>query len=362
MLALAVCELGCRLFLHPADYLAQSPVPDKILGAVLPARQSGYDGWGFRNRKVPDSVDIVAVGDSHTFGNCAKMDESWPYVLGRLTGQSVYTLALGGYGPNQYYHLLKTKALSLKPRTIICGLYMGDDFENAYFVTYGLDHWAYLRELPVPKNVDFVTWDRPPDRRWHKRLRPWLSHHSVVYRLVFREAFPANPSPFYDATELVVPEKNIRETFVPRGLLRRLDQQNVSVQEGMRISLKLFDEMNRLCRTNNIGFQIAIIPTKEMVFADYLERNKTLPLASTEVIDKVLANERLARDKLFQFFDASEIRYVDTLPALKRSREEGIYVRSEHDMHPNHKGYKVIADAIAQSLEKQALKAVRTNP
>ena len=30
---------------------------------------------GFRNRKVPSSVNIVAIGDSHTFGNCAKMDE-----------------------------------------------------------------------------------------------------------------------------------------------------------------------------------------------------------------------------------------------------------------------------------------------
>ena len=34
-------------------------------------------------------------------------------------------LAMGGYGPNQYYHLLQTKASGLKLATIICGLYMG---------------------------------------------------------------------------------------------------------------------------------------------------------------------------------------------------------------------------------------------
>src|ERR1700741_2201003 len=76
--ALLLCELGCRFFLNPADYLSQDPVPDKILGAVLRVHGSGYDTWGFRNPKVPASAEIVAIGDSHTFGNAAKMDESWP--------------------------------------------------------------------------------------------------------------------------------------------------------------------------------------------------------------------------------------------------------------------------------------------
>ena len=29
------------------------------------------------------------------------MDDSWPYVLGRLTGRQVYNMGFGGYGPNQ---------------------------------------------------------------------------------------------------------------------------------------------------------------------------------------------------------------------------------------------------------------------
>jgi hypothetical protein len=56
-------------------------------------------------------------------------------------------MGLGGYGPNQYFELLKTKALPLKPRMVICGLSMTDDFDNAFHLTYGLDYWAYLRAL-----------------------------------------------------------------------------------------------------------------------------------------------------------------------------------------------------------------------
>ena len=267
-------------------------------------------------------------------------------------------MALGGYGPNQYYYLLKTKALSLKPTLIVCGLYMGDDFENAYKVTYGLDYWSYLRELPADK-VNFDIWEHEADPTWHKRIRTWLSRNSVVYKLVFHggligrikgDAQIQNASRLYDsATALIIKDKNIREAFLPTGILNRVDQTNPGVQEGMRITFKLLDEMNRICRTNNIAFVVAVIPTKEAVFADYLERDSTLPLS--DVMDKIIANERIAREKLFQFFNESDIHYVDTLPALTQSVEHELYARTAQDIHPNKNGYKVIAEAIAADVE-----------
>jgi hypothetical protein len=66
------------------------------------------------------------------YGNTAKLNEAWPKVLARLTGKNVYNLAMGGYSPNQYYYLLQTKAFGLKLATIICCLYIGEDFDNAY--------------------------------------------------------------------------------------------------------------------------------------------------------------------------------------------------------------------------------------
>ena len=54
---------------------------------LSPSAMAGFDQWGFRNREVPETADIVAVGDSHTYGNTARMVDSWPFVLGTLTGQ-----------------------------------------------------------------------------------------------------------------------------------------------------------------------------------------------------------------------------------------------------------------------------------
>ena len=333
---------------------------DHVLGAA-PRKIVGFDRWGFRNREVPESADIVAIGDSHTYGNAARMEDSWPYVLGRLTGRRVYNLAMGGYGPNQYYYLLKNRALSLKPRLVICGLYLGDDFENAFTITYGLDYWAYLRKLPGRK-VDYDIWwaSMAPGKGWNKGSRVWLSRHSVAYQLLFHvsslgrlegEVQIRDAARFdHTATSLNLPGKNILEAFHPAGMLERLDQNSTDVQEGMRITFQLLNGMNEICHQNHAQFLVVVIPTKEMVFADYLEHKPDLPLS--DVVDKLLVNERLAMQKTAQFFTDSNIAYVDALPALQRSAEHQLYARTASDMHPNKNGYRVIAEAAFEALKQ----------
>jgi lysophospholipase L1-like esterase len=360
-LTLGLCELMARSVLNASDYLTVEMVPDSMLGAVpsAGALRSTFDAWGFRNRAVPDHADMVAIGDSHTFGNTATMDDAWPQVLGRLTGQSVYNMGLGGYGPNQYFELLRTRALGLKPRTVIIGLYMGDDFENAFLITYGLAHWSYLRELPAEK-VNSDIWQAPAALSWHRRIRVWLSAHSVTYQLVVHgplfgrilgDANIRKARSSDSATSLTIPEQHILEAFRPRGLLKGLDQNSPSVREGMRITFKLVSEMHEICRSNGIQFVVVVIPTKETVFADYFERDSTLPLS--DVVAQLIANERVARDKTLKLFTDSGISYVDALPSLKQSRERELYARAATDMHPGRNGYRVIAEAVAAFLQQR---------
>ena len=362
VVGLLLCEFAARMILNPSDYLSVEMVPDDVLGAVPSASTAanGFDRWGFRNREVPESSDIVVIGDSHTYGNTATMEDSWPYMLGRLSSRQVYNMGLGGYGPNQYFHLFTTRALKLRPRTIIVGLYMGDDFENAFLITYGLKHWAYLRALSTAK-VDFDIWGAtPPTPSWHKKIRVWLSRHSVIYQLVFHgpllgrfqgEVQIKSVQALSDsATSLTIPARNILEAFRPNGILRNLDQDNESIREGMRITFKLLADMNEISRQNHVQFIVAVIPTKETVFADDLEHNANIPL--TDVLDKLLANERLARDETFKFLANSKIQYVDTLPALRRAREHELYARTAADMHPNRNGYRVIAEAVFEALNQ----------
>ncbi len=63
IVALLLGELAPRLFLNASDFLSLEMVQDDVLGAVpSAAARAGFDRWGFRNREVPASADIVAVG------------------------------------------------------------------------------------------------------------------------------------------------------------------------------------------------------------------------------------------------------------------------------------------------------------
>lgn len=363
VVGLALSEAGARIVLNPADYLSPTMVPDDVLGMTIAPKSAGMDDWGFRNRKVPSTADVVAVGDSHTFGNTATMDDAWPAVLSRETGLSVYNLGLGGYGPNQYYHLFTTRGVTLHPKWVLCGLYMGDDFENAFSITYGLDHWAFLRAGSWG-HVDANIWDDAELPGPSKVVRNWLSRESITYRLAvhgpvlgalkeslrFRQARD-NQDP--SVTSLVVEEQKIREAFRPIGMASRLDQSRREVREGMRITFHLLKEMDRVCREHACTFAVVIIPTKETVFSEQAQRVQQIHLK--DAVDKVIANERLARQELGQFMDEAGIPYVDTLPALRQAVGGELYARTTADMHPNRNGYRVIATATTEFLRRSGL-------
>lgn len=356
--SILLSELVARLLLNPADHLSAGVVPDSALGITISPNSSGFDTWGFRNKKVPSVADIVAIGDSHTYGNTAAMEEAWPAVVARQTGLNVYNLGLGGYGPNQYYHLLTTKGVTLHPRWVVCGLYMGDDFENAFLMTYGLEYWSYLRQGRW-ENVDANIWGPPEPPVWGSPLRNWLSEHSMVYRLIVHGPLFATVKEavrFKEVTEssdpyttaLVVEEQNIREAFRPIGIAERLDERSGPVREGMRITFRLLNEMNEVCRLEGCRFLVVIIPTKETVFSEYLEKNPQLHLH--DALMRVIANERSVKSSLIDFLADAGIAYLDTLPMLKQAIGEPLYAQTTRDMHPSKNGYRVIGEAVSQYI------------
>jgi hypothetical protein len=357
VIGLALCEGALRVVLNPADYLTTMTVPDDVLGIKIAPGAAGFDRWGFRNDTVPTSADIVTIGDSHTYGNTATMSDAWPSVLARMTERRVYNLALGGYGPNQYYHLL-ARAVTLKPRWVVCALYMGDDFENAFLMTYGKDHWAFLRDGRQAA-VDANIWQTPDTRTWHQRLRLWLSRHSMVYQLVVHgpvlgklkgtlQIARVARAEDRSTTSLIDPDAGIQEAFRPVGLRDRLDQRSPAVREGMRITFTLLRRMEQACRQHDCRLLVVLIPTKESVFADHLLRNPRLPL--WEVVADLVANERQASAALRGFLDDARIPYVDTLPALRRQLGDHLYAASDRDMHPSRNGYRVIGETVAVFL------------
>src|SRR5882672_6569628 len=133
---LIAAELGLRIAekVRLGDRGGGETVSDPELGMRIKPNTPGHDANGFRNASVPAQVDVVALGDSQTWGVNVQSADAWPQQLAKLSQGSVYNMSVGGYGPVQYWRLTE-KALAFSPNVIVVGLYFGNDLYDAYSLT-----------------------------------------------------------------------------------------------------------------------------------------------------------------------------------------------------------------------------------
>jgi lysophospholipase L1-like esterase len=352
-ISLLIAEGAARLAYDPIDFLKPVTVSDEVLRYRIEPGSGAHDGWGFRNRGVPERADIVAIGDSHTYGISASASSSWPSQLESLSGKQVYNLALGGYGPAEYLYLMKDKALKLNPDLIIAGFYLGNDIKDSFTAVYSVPVWEDMRDPAVVSTLD----DGAPEVKNNGSLSlgDWLSANSVLYRLVSSSYIGDNLRQrrrIGKGEEIVMindEEHGIRTGFTPERRLSALDAGNPEVGEGLRLSLELFNQMNTLARENGKGFLVVIIPTKESVFADFIEGNDAL--GAGDKIDRLISSERKFNAIVAKYFTEHGIDYIDVLGPLR----EGAYTEQIYPGnfggHTNKNGYRIIAEAVNARLK-----------
>jgi lysophospholipase L1-like esterase len=366
--SLAVSEAILRLLFDPVDYLMPNLVADDILRHKVEPYSGGHDAWGFRNKSVPDKADIVAIGDSLTYGVSASAANSWPAVLQRLTNQKVYNLALGGYGPADYRYLLESKAVLLHPSSIIVGFYYGNDLIDAFNMVYRRAYWKYLRTsgfvapADEPANryqpVARFHWLRSDDGVFFGSLRNYLAHRSLLYRasmlssgemLRFLEMKYVTVN---DVSILEDKDLGIRTGFTPVATLTGLNLDDPKVKEGLRITLTLLLEMDRFCESNGIRFHVLLLPTKENVFSKYIDAD-SIHLKDQNVIHKAIENENKISKLIKQYFDQNHIAYIDVLGPLQEALAKKSIYPSNDDAHPNKFGYEIIARSVLARLNDE---------
>ena len=363
--SLLVGEFAVRLVIDPVNYLRPEVVPDPVLKLRVEAGSAGHDAWGFRNAQVPERVDLVAVGDSQTYGNNAPATEAWPHWLGRASGKSVYNLSLGAYGPFEYLHLLWTRAFQLSPEEVIVGFYLGNDLWDAYHSAYTVEHWLEYRDpdrrelwAQEEERVDptgVAGLNRPPQGSPGVRVRHWLRGRSVLYRLVtvsFGDwVRPLEMKYFYrsrtDMMQLTDADGRLVTTLNPQHRFPGVDLEDARIREGLRLTVVALGAMAEACRRRQVAFAVILIPTKIRVFADRAMQAATPSQAET--IEKLVRYESEARDTVAAALAAAGIRYVDVTPALIARGEERLYRRTP-DGHPVSRGYEVIGRRAAVVL------------
>jgi hypothetical protein len=352
--SILAAELVARALLDPLDYLNPTVVPDEFLGARIEGHTGGHDAWGFRNARRPETADIVCIGDSLTYGVSVPARESWPSILGRLSGETVYNMGLGGYGPIQYLYLLQNLAVKLRPKTVIIGYSFQTDLFDVYAVARSNKHWSKYKNLEtanLPQGGELI-WPRVHGK-FLGGLRDWLSKHSMIYVL-------ASQSSIFDfirdreitaqggSNSDIIRYRDEKHRVDFNLAIRFLNTRDPRIQNAMQMTGHVMSDIQSVAEKRGIRLIIALFPTKERVYgklvqqAGYLEKYPRL----ADTLDQ----EDRARVWLINLLHQLRIETVDLLPALEAAiSDRDLYPIA--DPHPNKYGTRLIAQAIDDYLK-----------
>ncbi len=352
-----------------------------------------HDAWGFRNRTTLSHSEIVAIGDSQTYGTGVKQHQAWPQQLSKISGKSVYNMSLGGYGSVEGLILLKTKSLQLNPQYVIFMMFDGNDLVDAYDAVYNFDLYNKFKStdsviqetiLKLEKEDPLTSktreassriWSNKPISTNKETVAPEQAKSfgaSIKQLKLFRSFFSLErtlQATFFNKREyrftkiskqLESSDSDIFEIFECNGFktvmtpsYRKLglNIEDPRLQEGLRITLDAFSDMKQLTDSKSINFLVLLLPTKGFVFCDYLSRHGMEPpesmASSIQLEDKI-------RSRTMEYLQEHQIPYMDTLPILHDCFEQNkqpFFV--DPDGHINQIGHNAIAKALFEYIEKK---------
>lgn len=366
--SLVLGEGVLRIALNPSDFLHATLVQDPILGKRIQPLTTGHDALGFRNRDVPSHAEVVAIGDSNTYGVGVPREGSWPHQLGMLLGDSVYNMGLGGFGPLQYLHLAQVIAKPMKPRAWVVGFYFGNDLMDSYYLAHGIPHWKDWRLSASPSGTTTTEFDEAgmaePKKRFAS-LRNWLSRHSLLYSVlratVFqrmasleREQMLSQSKPDVQWAWSDPAKANVRTVFTPQVRLAAVDIENAPVREGLQISKRAMAAIQTEADQKGVKLIVVLIPTKERAYCAQLKVSAArLPLSHARLCDA----ETKTKAEFMQTLDKHGIYTIDTTAALEAKIAQHVQLYSvDSDSHLQTAGYGVVAQLVADAIRVHAPK------
>ena len=119
-------------------------------------RKDGFRSNG--SEVVPPFTDVLAVGDSFTFGDQVSDNETWPACLERKLGRGVDNGGVFGYGAAQALRRASLKLADKNYSTLVLSILVGIDFIR--------DRLSYRFGFPKPALIhteNGITWSTVPD-------------------------------------------------------------------------------------------------------------------------------------------------------------------------------------------------------
>lgn len=295
--------------------------------------------------KPQDTIRILFVGDSFTFGHGVDEDEAYPRVVESLLTQKypdkkieVINAGLPGAGVGYYYLFLKNQGIALEPDIIVVGFYMLNDIpENALF-----SKWEGIDEKGLPlktvSSLDFIDSSGKllPRSVPLKFKIPYLRNLNLFAFLMDRFHHEHD----WEKTNVVVTNPVINpETCLYKEECHDLDDAKDRVK-------KLFIGIKNLAEKNNSKLMVVSIPAEfQSKNGDRLKYGIAIPLLPNEKDYPYL--------EFGKFFQESNISFLDPRSFL-REAQDNIFFKL--DNHWNPLGHYLAAQIITQRISEEFFK------
>lgn len=307
------------------------------------------DENGFRNRSVPERAEIVVLGDSFAEGSYVDDDETWPARLASRIDRGVYTMAVSGTAPADYLATARALAFRYRPRTLLCLLYEGNDFDAGALGGAVGHRGASLRSLVKSSPLRFVL--KTAAMRWFGGVpvrRPLSGEESVSW-IPVRVPGGSSGRPY------AFQSQDLAGFFTTRELFR--------ASPGWRAAAASLEALADLCGRHAARLAVAYAPAKPRVVlplaADRIPAGALRSFAAFAL--KGLPPEPAFREQFFAHLDDREavveafcrdrgIPFWSVTEALRQAASRGVQVYYTYDQHWTAEGHAAVARQLAEDL------------
>lgn len=344
--------------------LSLEAVYDERLLYRMPSTYPGIDEHGFRNSPGIDEVDVVAMGDSHTYGFNVSSDKSWPAQFGEIVGAKTYNLGIGGYGPLQYFHLTEF-ALSLKPKYMAVALYPSNDLHNICELYCKSRYWKenasklqleleYCGARQAGQNGsdqeqadDAAVGGVSLWRQYVKSLRSVTLAKNAIDSWSLRKTTENLPDKYisvkYGSYQTLLNQNKVNAHF------RYTDLGDPINRRSLAVLVDLFRRMKEKAVQSGVQMFVVLVPSKESVLAEFVSEDTK---DSIESYRALLYNENLINTKINDELTALGIPVVDASDDVRKALHgagQQVYPK-DWDGHPLEGGYKAYAQAVYEGF------------
>ena len=385
---LGIAEIVARVFEPPsANPWADHVVHDELLVRRILPNAPGHDSWGWRNSTVPAEVDIVFIGDSQTYGNGVSRKDIFSEQFGRMAGKSSYNLALGGYGPLEYYWLYQNYGKRLQPQFVAMGLFLGNDLVDVVqfrenVADFGLDGVAFEDSGDPPKYEDttFALFDvylsvvsrsEPVYNRIKhylikrsallertRGLFEWIDDDVSLYNRWNRgisrlpKELPADER-WIRGLQAFLPyeDEDIETVLTPVRRLIPILSDREDIDLGIALTELIIAELDREVSASGGQLVVFLIPTKEEAYYPYLQRR---PITVPSSFEMLMTHTRSVRNRLIEFMNEESICVVDITPDIQSRAIEAddFLYQPKTDGHLSRSGHLAVAEALLQRFDE----------